>query len=114
MKTRKCRLRAYLCKIGAEESDLCEECGQETVKHVLLDCRKWRTERRELREAMKDKSRWGNLPCLLEGWSGLKDSAGRWIDGKAATWNPDLTVVRATINFAMEIGRFDTEGETRA
>lgn len=114
MRTGGCGLGAYLHKSGPETSDLCEECEQkETVKYVLLDCKKWRMERQKLRETMKGKSRWGDLPYLLGGCSGRKDPAGRWIDGEATTWKPELAVVRATIDFAMRIGRFDTGGETR-
>lgn len=53
----KCMLRAYLHGIGMEESDFCDECGQKKrVKHALLDCRKWKTERKELREAVRDRN----------------------------------------------------------
>lgn len=91
---------------------MCEECGQrETVKHVLLDCKRWKKERQELRGTVKDRSRWGDVLYLLGGWSGRKDPRGRWIDGEAATWKPGLAVVRATVDFAMRTGRFDT-GET--
>ena len=52
MRTEKCRLISYLHTIGAEDTDLCE-CGQrETVKHVMLDCRRWTLERQELRAAV--------------------------------------------------------------
>lgn len=44
MRIGKCRLKSYLHAIGVDDSDLCK-CGQnETVKHVLLDCRRWRAE----------------------------------------------------------------------
>lgn len=112
MRTGKCKLKSYLHLIGAEDSDLCE-CGQkETVKHVLLDCRRWNAERRELRMSMRDISRWGDVSFLLGGWSGRKDPAEKYVDGEAASWKPNLGAVKATIDFAKKIGRFDTEGQT--
>lgn len=85
--TGKCKLKSYLYAIKAEGSNLCE-CGQiETVKHVVLDCRKWSIERRELRAAVKDKSRWGDLSYLLGGWSGRKDLAGKYIEEKQRRGN---------------------------
>lgn len=54
MSTGECKLKSYLHAIGAEDSEL-RECGQkEKVKHVLLDCRNWRDEREELKEAVRD------------------------------------------------------------
>lgn len=111
LRTGKCKLKAYLHKIGAEESDLCDEWGQtETVKHVLLDCRRWRTERKELWEAVKDRSRRGDMPYLLGGWSGRKNPMGKYIDGEASTWKPDMGAVRATVDFAVKTGIFNTRG----
>lgn len=108
MRTGKCKLKSYLYAIQAEDSDLCE-CGQkETVKHVLLDCRQWGVERQELKAAVEDKSRWGDVPYLLGGWSGRKDTRGRYIDGEASKWKPNMRTVRATIDFAEKTGRFDT------
>lgn len=93
----------------AEESDLCA-CGQkETVKHVLLDCRKWTEEKKVLKAAVRDRNRWGDMPYLLGGWSGRKDPTGKWIDGEASTWKPEWEIVRATIEFAMKTGRFSAE-----
>lgn len=41
MRTGKCRLKAYLFRIGVEDSDLCDVRRQkESVKHILLDCRR--------------------------------------------------------------------------
>lgn len=105
------KLKDYLHGIGADDSDLCDECGQkETVKHVLLDCRRWTEERKELRAAIKDRSRWGNVPYLLGGWSGRRDPTGKLINEEASAWKPQLAVVKATIEFAMKTGRFK-EGE---
>lgn len=104
MRTGKCRLKAYLHAIQAEESDLCE-CGQkETVKHVVLDCRVWTTERQELRATLKDKDRWDDMPYLLGGWTGKKDPRGRYIDGEASSWKPDVGAVKATLDFQSRWG----------
>lgn len=78
---------------------------------MLLDCRKWRVERQELRQALKDKSRWGDVPYLLGGWSGRKDLTGKYVDGEVSAWKPDLGAVRAAIDFAKKVGRFSTEGQ---
>lgn len=63
-------MNAYLYAIRAEDSDLCDCGGKETVKHVLLDCRRWQTEGKELRGAVRDRIRWGDVPFLLGGWLG--------------------------------------------
>lgn len=105
MRTGKCKLKAYLYGIGAEELEMCE-CGEkETVKHVLLDCRVWKAERQELRTSVKDKSRWGDMSHLLGGWSGRKDPKGKFVDGEPTAWRPDLAAVKATIEFAIKTGR---------
>ena len=109
MRTCKCKLKSYLHSIGAEDSNVCE-CGQkETVKHVLLDCGRWNEERQELKAAVRDRSRWGDMSFLLGGWSGRKDLTGRYIDGEAASWKPDMGTVKATIDFTIKIERFSTE-----
>lgn len=33
---------------------------------------------------------------------------GKWIDGEASTWKPELAVVRNTIDLAIKTGRFRT------
>lgn len=85
MRTEKCTLQSYLRRIGAEELDLCEECGQrEMVKHVL-GYKRWTAERQGSKAAMRDRSLWGDLPYSFGGWSGRMDPAGIWIDGEAVT-----------------------------
>lgn len=59
----------------------------------------------------KDKNRWDDMSFLLEEWSGRKNSAGEYIDGEASAWRPDLGAVRATVDFARKIGRFNPEGQ---
>ena len=92
---------------------MCDKCGQtETVKHFLLDCRRRRTERKELWEAVKDRSRWGDMPYLRGGWSGRKTPMGKYNinDGETSTWKQDMIALRATINFAKNTGILDTGG----
>lgn len=89
MRTGKCKLRSYLHAIGAEDSDVCE-CGQkETIKHVLLDCRRWNKERQELRTTVKDKSRWGDMSFLLGGMVGAERS-----DRKVYRWGGSVMGTR--------------------
>lgn len=44
-----------------------------------------------------------------ESRSGRKDPLGRYIDGEVSKWKPDVGVVKATVDFAVQIGRFSTE-----
>ena len=83
------------------------ECGEKkTVKQVLFDRRLRRVERKELRVAVRSECRWGDIPYLPGGWSGRKDPRGQLIDGKATTWKPNMSAVRATRDFAIKRGKF--------
>jgi hypothetical protein len=43
---------------------------------------------------------------LLGGWSKRKDAkSGKFLDGEKDHWKPDLTVVKATVQFLQETGR---------
>lgn len=79
MRTGKCKLRSCLHAIGAENSILCECRQMETVKRVLqlLDCKLWQAERKELGNAVRNKSRRGDIPFLLAGLSGEKRFGGK-------------------------------------
>ena len=110
-RTGECRLKSSLHSTGAEDSYLCE-CGQrETVKHVMLGCKLWRMEIEELKDAVRDKGRWGDVPFLLGEWSGRKDLAGKFLDGEVSAWKSDLGAARAAIDFVRKKGRFKAEGQ---
>lgn len=79
-------LTAYLYVIGAEDSDLCDECRQqETGTHVLLllDCRRWKFEGLKLKRAVRTKADGAICRTYWLGGggkgtlSGRKDLAGR-------------------------------------
>ncbi|POS87202.1 hypothetical protein EPUL_001602 [Erysiphe pulchra] len=47
----------YLVRISKQNDDLCEWCGKrkrQTVKHLLLECRKWREERNQMWKKIGD------------------------------------------------------------
>ncbi|KAK7043510.1 hypothetical protein R3P38DRAFT_2510195, partial [Favolaschia claudopus] len=51
-------LNAYLARFGAVDSPLCHTCGEpETVRHYLLTCRRFSTERDDLRRALHSSGR---------------------------------------------------------
>jgi hypothetical protein len=52
------------------------------------------------------------VPYLLGGWGKRKDlTSGKLRDGERDKWNPDLTVVKATILFLQETGRLTYQPE---
>ena len=84
----KSELKSNLHAIGAEDSDDYECRQKETVKQVLLDCGRGNKERRELRAAEMNKSRWGDMSYLLGGWSWQKYLARICIDEEAVLGKP--------------------------
>lgn len=47
----------YLVRISKQNDDLCEWCGRrkrQTVKHLMLECQKWRKERNQMRKKIRD------------------------------------------------------------
>jgi hypothetical protein len=51
-------------------------------------------------------SRWGDVPYLLGGWGKRKDpNTAKLLDGERDNWKPDLTVVKATVQYFQETGR---------
>lgn len=97
-------LRQYLARTRQIESAVCERgSGVESVKHVILQCPMWTSQRERLKKPAGD--RWGNVSFLLGGKSSRKDPrSGEFIDGNK--WRPNLDVVRATIAFMKSTGRF--------
>ena len=46
------------------------------------------------------------MSYLLGGWGKRKDlSLGKLLDGEKESWKPDLTVVKATVQFLQDTGR---------
>lgn len=81
------------------------------VKHVVLECGLRQSVRKELRDSVGNRNRWGDMPFLLGGWSEQKDPTGTCIDGEASKWKPNSGVVKATIDFAIKTWRFISEGQ---
>jgi ribonuclease HI len=92
------RLNAYLYRIGAASSDLCE-CGRarETVEHFLFRCIKWTEHRTEM------------LKCT----DTLRSNISFYLGGKSPSdnekWTPNMEALRATIRFAITTGRLDAD-----
>jgi len=103
LRTFKCKLNGYLATIDAATSDLCE-CGQpETVRHFLIECPRWDTERQGLKQA--GGAKWTDLSFLLGGWNDRTNPGGTYIAGPREKWKHDQKVVAATIAFAKSTGR---------
>ena len=98
LRTGMSRLNGYLYRINAAETDLCI-CGQakETVEHFLFRCSQWDQYRDILRKQTDTKM--GCLSFFLGGKS----------PSDPEPWKPRLSVVRATIQYAMATGRLSLE-----
>lgn len=97
-------LRDYLARTRQIASPICE-CGGgvESVKHVILHCPVWASQRQQLKEVAGD--RWSDVSFLLGGKSRRRDlRTGKPVDGDG--WRPNLAVLRATIAFLKSTGRF--------
>ncbi|KAF2462633.1 uncharacterized protein BDR25DRAFT_248431, partial [Lindgomyces ingoldianus] len=87
----------YLIK--AAETAECE-CGLiKSIPHFLFCCRRWERPRQKLRMQLGE--RFGDLSYTLGGYSSRQEG-GESIDGPIERWKPDIEVVRATIQFAMD------------
>ena len=100
-------LNEFLARIKRIESAECAcEGGAESVKHLILQCPQWSTQRQPLKKIAG--VRWGDVSYLLGGKSHRRDArTGKLIDGDG--WTPNLEVVRATIAFLKSIGRFSSQ-----
>jgi ribonuclease HI len=104
-RTGHCRLNQYLSRLGVVEEAKCR-CGidDETIRHILCVCPLWAIQRRVLQAVAGDRQ--GDVSHLLGGWGQRKDpSSGKLLDGEKESWKPDLTVVKATVQFLQETGR---------
>jgi ribonuclease HI len=104
-RTGHCRLNQNLYRIGLVDEATCI-CGEdeETIRHLILSCPRWKAERRELREAVGARS--GDVPYLLGGWGSRKNvTTGQLLDGPKEKWKPDMEAVKATIRFLEKTGR---------
>lgn len=84
-------LRNYLYRINRAPTRECA-CGQgdETVLHVLLECRMWIQLRATLRTEVEE--RFGDISYMLGGYSKRIDGqTGRQIDGPLDKWNPVIS-----------------------
>ena len=98
LRTGMSRLNGYLYRINAAQTDLCA-CGQakETVEHFLFRCAQWDQYRDILRKQTDTKM--GCLSFFL----------GGKFPSDSEPWKPRLSVVRATIQYAMATGRLSLE-----
>lgn len=106
-RTGHCRLNSSLFAKKLRNSARCG-CGRgdETVAHVLLTCPKWTEERKILRESVGD--RYNDVAFLLGGYGTRKmRQSDQPLDGKRENWKPDIKVVKATIGFLQNTGRFE-------
>lgn len=106
LRTGICRLNSYLAKIQAVDSDQCQ-CNRdvETVDHSLFRCSRWRNLRQELRSLAGHS--WGDLAYVLGGWSNERK------DGPLDNWSPTITMIAATIKFAIATGRLEDRRDER-
>ena len=102
LRTGKASLNSYLYRIKRAETAECE-CGlTESIPHFLFCCKKWDSQRRKLRTQHGE--RFGDLSYALGGFSSRLEG-GESVDGPIERWKPDVDVVRATIQFAIETRR---------
>jgi hypothetical protein len=103
------RLKSYLFRFSLADDDQCE-CGAaaDTVRHLLFACEKWQAERAPLRQKLQQ--RWGDLSYMLGGWNPWVDrNTGKTLDGKQELWRPNISIVKAVIEFVRTTGRFSTK-----
>jgi hypothetical protein len=102
LRTNKSFLKGYLHKINASETADCD-CGvKESISHFLFSCKRWVRQRATLKH--QHKGRYGDISYALGGYSS-RQKEGKNIDGPIEYWQPDINVVKATIQFAKDTGR---------
>jgi hypothetical protein len=99
-------LKEYLYKIKASETAMCD-CGfTESIAYFLFSCSRWTHQRIKMKQ--QHGRRFGDLSYALGGYSS-KQEGGKNIDGPIEHWEPDIKVVRATIQFAKSTGRLQAK-----
>jgi hypothetical protein len=104
LRTGHSKLRSFLAKIKAEDTDQCE-CGQgkEDTRHFLFHCQRYQHLRGDtIREA---RERYGDLSYMLGGRSSHHNVHGSSLDEPIEKWKPNLIVVRTVIKYALQTGR---------
>ncbi|OCK74395.1 hypothetical protein K432DRAFT_310796, partial [Lepidopterella palustris CBS 459.81] len=101
LRTGKLFFKEYPCKTNASETADCH-CGLiESIPHFLFTRRRWAQQRTKLRQQHEDRCE--DPSYALGGYSSRE--RGKKIDGPHKHWKPDISVVKATIQFAKDTGR---------
>jgi hypothetical protein len=110
-RTGHCRLNQYLSRIGIVGEAKCRcSTDNKTVRHVLCVCPLRAIQRRTLQAIAGD--RWGDISYLLGGWEKREDAnSGKLLDGERDNWKPDLTVVKATVQYLQKTDRLTYQPE---
>jgi hypothetical protein len=101
LRTGKSFLKEYLYKIEASETATCDCGSTESVAHFLFSCSRWAHQRIKMKQ--QHGRRFGNLSHALGGYSSRQEG-GKNIDGPIEHWEPNINVVRATIQFVKSTG----------
>ena len=101
LQTGKLFLKEYLHKIKVLETALCDYGLIELIQYFLFSYRRWAQQRIKLREQHGDRFR--DLLYALGGYL-RRQEGGRNIDGLIKRWKPDISVVKAIIEFVKETG----------
>ncbi|KFZ24391.1 hypothetical protein V502_01148 [Pseudogymnoascus sp. VKM F-4520 (FW-2644)] len=104
-------LNDYMARIHRAASAACL-CGAEaeTVSHFLFHCSLWDSPRQELQQVLGDRR--SDLSYALGGWSGrIERRTGRHVDGNRDRWKPEITAIKAVIQFVKATGRLQPQQE---
>lgn len=105
VQTRHCLLNRSLFMKRLKDSAQCGYGkGDETVAHVLLTCRRWTEERRNLRESVGN--RYNDVVFLLGSYGTRRTGqSDQLLDGKREKWKPDIKFVKVIVEFLQSTGR---------
>ena len=112
LRTGHLRLNSFLYKINTADTDQCE-CGRgpETIRHYLLLCPRYESQRRTLADKLGPQ--YGNVSHMVGGRDMHAPTGRQHRDGPVERWKPDISVVRETIRFVLDSGRLDYGIERR-